>query len=697
MEKTAGTHMTLQQALDLGVQHHQAGRLREAEAVYRKILSADPNNAQTLHLLGVLFSQVGQGDTAVDYIRRAIAQNPTAAQYHCNLGAAQAIAGHHEQAIESYERALVLQSDLLDAHVNLGAALTRLGRFDRAVESLRLALQARPNDFKILDSLGSALSQAGRQDDAIDVLKQALAIRADYAPTHLTLGNALVRSNRYPQAIASYRAALALRPSYPEAMSGLAQLLCEDGTTDEAIDLARRTIAVQENSAASWYTLGRALHKQDRHQESVQALRRAISIDPNLPQAHNELGNVLVDLKSYPEAIQTLMHSLKIEESGKVRYNLGTAFWESGSTDDAIAEYAKAELLGFSEPMLYNNLGAIYHQRAEFEKAAQFFQRALKIDPGFGLARFNLGMLQLLNGDFKEGFANYESRWKAKSIPLPARYAQRGKWDGGDLQGRRILLDCEQGFGDSMQFVRYVPLLANRGAKPILAATPELFRLFKTVPCLEQIVCPPEEIPSFDVQCPLMSLAHLMGTTKANVPANVPYLFADTALTERWRTRLPRDGRIKVGLCWSGNPKHKEDAARSLPLAALAPLAEIENAWFCSLQKGPASREIASLPGKLQLADWTTELTDFAETAALISVLDLTIACDTAVAHLAGAMGKPVWLLLPIVPDWRWMLDRDDSPWYPTMRIFRQSEAGDWGKPIESIGKTLSKHVHTAG
>jgi tetratricopeptide (TPR) repeat protein len=692
MEKAAGTQMTLQQALDLGVQHHQAGRLREAEGIYRQILTADPNNAQTLHLLGVLFSQVGQGEPAVDLIRRAIAQNPTAAQYHCNLGAAQAIAGRHEEAIESYERALVLQPDLLDAHVNLGSALIRLGRFDRAVESLRTALKARPNDFKILDSLGSALSQAGRQDEAIEVLKRALAIRADFAPTHLTLGNALVRSNRFPEAITAYRAALALRPSYPEAMNGLAQLLCENGSTDEAIDLARRAITLQEKSAPAWYTLGRALHKQNRHEESAHALRRAIAIDPNFLHAQNELGNVLVDLKSYREAIDTLQQSLKIEDSGKVRYNLGTAYWESGKTDEAIKEHKKAESLGFAEPMLFNNLGAIYHQRGELENAVKSFHRALEIDAGFDLARFNLGMVQLLKGNFKEGFANYESRWKAKSIPLPPRYNQRGKWDGSDLQGKRILLDCEQGFGDSIQFVRYVPMIAGRGGKPILAATPELFRLLKTVPCLDKIVCPPEEIPPFDVQCPLMSLAHLLHTTKESIPANVPYVFADPALVERWRTRLPRDSRIKVGLCWSGNPKHKEDATRSLPLASLTALGDLENAWFCGLQKGPASREAASPPGTLQLADWTGELTDFAETAALIAGLDLVIACDTAVAHLAGAMGKPIWLLIPKVPDWRWMLDRDDSPWYPTMRIFRQEKHGEWRSPVDRVIESLRNY-----
>ncbi|MGD0388297.1 MAG: tetratricopeptide repeat protein [Tepidisphaeraceae bacterium] len=691
MNKPGPKTMTLQQALDLGVQHHQAGRLREAEGVYRQILAGDPNNVHALHLLGLLSSQVGQGETAVDYIRRAIAQNPTAAKYHCDLGAAMAIAGRHEQAIEAYERAILLQPDLADAHEKMGSSLIRLGRFERAVESLQTALRLKPNDFHVLDSLGSALSQAGRQEEAIEVLRRAMALRANYAPTHHNMGNALVRLNRFDEAMVAYRTALELRPDYPEVLSSLSGILCERDATDEAIKLARRALALQPDSSVAWFNLGRGLQKQNRLTESADALRRSLAINPRFHQALNELGTVLGQMKAHEEAIDAFRRSLQILDSAEVRYNLGTALFESGRLKEAIGEYRKAESLGLGDPKLYNNLGAVYRQLGQNEKAMDFFRRALSAGGEFPLARFNLAMLQLLSGEFREGWAGYEMRWEARSIPRPARYAQLGVWAGDDLGGRRILLDCEQGYGDAIQFARYIPVIAGRGGKPILAAQPTLRRLLQTAPCLAGIVCPPEELPPFDVQCPLMSLPHVLGTTLETIPRNVPYIFADPALVERWRRRFGQDGRRKIGLCWWGNPTHGEDRRRSFSLEALAPLGQVPGTWFCSLQKGEAARQASAEPAGLHITDWTAELSDFADTAALIANLDLVISCDTAVAHLAGAIGKPVWLLLPLVADWRWMEKRDDSPWYPTMRLFRQVKPGDWRTPVLEAAKMLRK------
>jgi tetratricopeptide (TPR) repeat protein len=695
MEKPAGTTMTMQQALDLAVKHHQAGRLREAEGIYRRILEGDPNNPHALHLLGVLASQVGQNDSAVDYIRRAIAQNPTAAQYQCNLGAALVTAGRIEEAIETYQRGLLLQPELPDAYANLGIAQMRLGQFASAVESLQTALKSKPEDFKILDSLGSALSQNGQQEEAIQILTRAWALRSDYAPTHHTLGNALVRLGRFDEAISAYRVALALRPDFPEVLCSLAGLVSDKGQTDEAIELARRALKIQPNSAAAWYNLARALHKQSRLEESLEALNKTLAVDANFNFAYNEMGNVLLEMKQHDKAIEAFREMLKRTPTGEVRYNLGTALWHSGRPDEAIVELKQAEKSGFIDPRLYNNLGTIHHQVGRYDKAVEFFRRASSVGVEFPLARFNLAMLQLLQGDFKEGWIGYESRWIARSIPMPARYAQLGIWDGGDVRGRRVLLDCEQGFGDSIQFARYIPLIAERGGQPMLATQPELRRLLKTAPGLERVICPPEELPMFDVQCPLLSLGHLFGTTLENIPAKVPYLFADQAAVESWGTRIPRDDRVKVGLCWSGSPKHREDRVRSLSPEDLAPLGDVADAWYCSLQKAPDARGTIKMPQGLQISDWTAELGDFAETAALIANLDLVISCDTAVAHLAGAMGKPVWVLLPYVPDWRWMLERDDSPWYPTMRLFRQAKGGDWRTPVAKSVKALEKFAAT--
>jgi tetratricopeptide (TPR) repeat protein len=691
MEKPGSKTVNLQEALDLAVQHHQAGRLREAEGIYQQILAADPISPHALHLLGVLSSQMGQGEAALDFIRRAITLNPTAAQYHASLGAALATLGRTQEAIEIYHRALVLQPDLLDAHANLGTALMKIGKFELAIESLQTALRIGPNNFKLLDALGSALSQAGSHEQAVEILQRALALRADFAPTHLTIGNALMKLNRADEAISEYRAALAIRPEYPEAMRNLAGLLSQRGDVDEAIDLARRSIAHQPESSHAWYNLGRALHQQNRLDEAADALSRALALEPRFARAYSELGEVLRNMKSFDRAIEAFNQSLEIEPSAVVHYRIAIALLEQGKREEAIAACLKAQSLGFADQNLFNTLGTIHHQIGEIDKAIGFFQQALIIQPDFPLARWNLGLLQLLKGDYHDGWLGYEARWKANGLSTPARYSQLGLWNGSDLKGRRILLDCEQGFGDCIQFIRYVPLIVQRGGKPIVTAFPELRRLFRTVPCLEEIICPPEEIPSFDAQSPLGSLPRLFETTLQNVPTNVPYLFADLILAGRWRARVPTDGRIKVGLVWSGKPGSKDNASHSLGLAALAPLGATPNTWFCSLQKGPAAAETVAPPDGLQITDWTAELQDFADTASLIANLDLVISSDTAIAHLAGAMGKPLWLLLSFVPDWRWLFDREDSPWYPSMRLFRQPKIGDWQSSIRQVCRELRK------
>jgi tetratricopeptide (TPR) repeat protein len=688
-DRPSPTTISLQQALDLGVQHHQSGRLREAEGIYRQVLTADPNNPHALHLLGQLSNQVGQAQAALNYIQRAIAQNPTSAQYQASLGAALVTLGRIPEAIDVFQRALLLQPDLLDAHANLGVALARIGKFDRAVESLDAAARMAPDNFKILDSLGSALSQAGQHERAIEVLRKALALRSDFAPTHLTLGNALVKLNRTDDATAAYRAALSIRPDYPEALRNLSALLCDGAAVDEAIDLSRRALALQPDSAQAWYTLGRALGRQHRFDEAADALHRALSLEPRFAQAYVELGDVLRRTKAFDQAIDALNQSLEIEPTALAHYHLGMILLDQGKRKEAIAACLKARSLGLSSPELLNTLGAIHHQLAHFDEALDFFSQSLAINPDYPVAQWNLALLHLLKGQFREGWVGYEARWKAKVVRMPVRYSHGNLWDGRDPKNLRILLDCEQGFGDCIQFARYVPLISQRGGRPILAAFPELRRLFLSVPAVEQVISPPEQIPPFDFQCPLGSLPRWFDTTLENIPANVPYLFADPALAERWRPRVPGDGRIKIGLAWSGKADFTENTNRSPGLAALAPLSGVSNTWFCSLQKGPAAAEALAPPAGFQIADFTAELQDFADTAALIADLDLVICSDTSIAHLAGAMGKPVWLLLSASPDWRWLLERDDSPWYPTMRLFRQSKLGDWQTPLKRIVRDL--------
>jgi hypothetical protein len=311
------------------------------------------------------------------------------------------------------------------------------------------------------------------------------------------------------------------------------------------------------------------------------------------------------------------------------------------------------------------------------------------------MGHWNLALMLLTHGDFERGWREYEWRWRVRELNMEFK-AAGPQWDGSDLAGRQILLFAEQGLGDAIQFVRYIPQVSQRGGKIALAVQGELIRLLRGTGgdrneisrSVETWVAFGEETPGYDVYCPLLTLPKVFGTTLSNIPADTPYLFADEAMAAQWKSRMPSDDRLKVGLVWAGRPKHINDRNRSIAAGKLAPLARAENVWFCSLQKGPIARPEDRPP--FELADWTSELNDFADTAALIANLDLVICADTAVAHLAGAMGKRVWVLIPYLPDWRWMLDRTDSPWYPTMRLFRQPRPGDWETVMQQVATELN-------
>jgi hypothetical protein len=313
------------------------------------------------------------------------------------------------------------------------------------------------------------------------------------------------------------------------------------------------------------------------------------------------------------------------------------------------------------------------------------FEKAITLRADYALAHWNLGLILLSLGDFQRGWAEYEWRWRRPEYARHDHF-KRPRWDGTQLGRRRILLHTEQGFGDVIQFIRFVPKVVERGGKVILACHSELRRLLSKIEGVQQWIDPGETLPEFDVHCPLMSLPKVFGTTVQTVPGQAPYLAAGAELAERWRERVEGLPGRKVGLAWAGRPGHGNDRNRSIRLNQLEKLGIVAGVSFVSLQKGEAARQ--QTPG-LTITDWTADLNDFADTAALIANLDLVIAVDTAVAHLAGALGKPVWVLLPFVPDWRWMLDREDSPWYPTMRLFRQPAIGDWETPISRIVEAL--------
>jgi len=356
---------------------------------------------------------------------------------------------------------------------------------------------------------------------------------------------------------------------------------------------------------------------------------------------------------------------------------------EKGQVDEAITCYRRALELNPNYADAYNNLGLTFKEKGELDEAITCYRRALELNPNQVNAHFNMSLALLLSGNFKQGWSEYEWRWKADKLTIASQQYPRSLFSLAEIPGRTILLHAEQGFGDNIQFIRYAALLVQYGAKVIVECHEELHSLFENIEDIYRVIVFDEQPPLFDLNCPILSLPLIFGTTLETIPENVPYLAASPLQTLKWKERLMMDiSKFRVGLVWHGNPKipHKH-----LSLNHFAGLFGINDVSFYSLQKGEAAEE-AKHP---RLIDYTAEIRNFSDTAAIIENLDLIITIDTAVAHLAGALGKPVWTLLRFSPDWRWLLNREDSPWYPTMRLFRQPAPGDWESVITKVKDEL--------
>ncbi len=455
--------------------------------------------------------------------------------------------------------------------------------------------------------------------------------------------------------------------------------------------LLYRALALAPQSAAIHFQLGDLFRAQGRVDAALQSCETGVRLAPDFPQGRNNFGSALRDAGRIIEAEAEYRRAVALDPRlPEARYNLGVLLAGRGDLAGAEAEFREAAALrpGFGLAQL--NLGFTLEERGEHAAAMQAYAAAVAADGGLVEAHVNLGMQLLLAGRYAEGWEEYEWRLRYPEYSGADAAALAPRWDGRPLQGRTILLDAEQGFGDAIQFLRYAPLVAARAGRVTARCAPELASLVASVDGVAAVVRRGEALPPIDAWCPLPSLPRAFGTTLSSVPADVPYLRADPEKAAGWRSRIAAaQGDCCVGLVWASQSGHRTAAAKSVSLEQLAQLGALPGVRLYSLQLGPAARELQRAPAGLRVADLSGELSDFAETAAAIQNLDLVISVDTAVAHLAGAMGRPVWTLLKFAPDWRWLLGREDSPWYPTMRLFRQERPGDWQAPVGRLCKEL--------
>ncbi len=659
--------MTTDPAFDAALELHRAGRLDEAEAAYRSLLTARPGHFDSRHLIGVIASQRGQFEQAVALIRQALAIDDRQPSAFVNLGNALMGAGRAAEAADAYRRALALDPRLPEAAFGLGNAL-----------------------------------RGTSPQEAIAAYEKAIELRPGFVEALANLAGLQLAQERAPIALELWMRAARLRPTEAGLYIGAARALAALDRSDEAAQILRGLTELAGISADELFEAGNALAAARRFEDAAHLYREILRREPTLVPALNNLGNMLRELGRLDEAEAAYRMALnQAPDDASLVSNHALLLRDMGRIDEALAE-CRRSLAIKPTPMGHSNLGLLAMAQGRVEEALEQFTAAEALAPGDPDLVFHEGVALLHLGRFEEGWRKFEARWgQRRNLERKRGFAQP-QWLGEDIAGRTILLHSEQGFGDTLQFVRYAPLVARRGARVVLECQPPLQRLLQQTEGVAQVLARGDAgiLPPFDVYAPLMSLPRAFGTTLDTVPAEVPYVRPPPEAVAAWADVAQGHDRPRIGLVWAGDARHYDlesnliDQRRSIPLDYLAPLLSIGGAQFFSLQMGPSA---AQAKGVIQLVDLTPRIRDFADTAALIAHLDLVISVDTAVVHLAGAMGKPVWVLSRFDNCWRWMQDRDDSPWYPGLRLYRQPAPRAWAPVLERLVADARRWVDTFG
>lgn len=482
-------------------------------------------------------------------------------------------------------------------------------------------------------------------------------------------------------------------PSDARALFLLASVAADARDIEEGLSWARRALAASPGEAPPHYAMGRVWEAAGRYPEAEASYRTAVGLDPRNARAHNNLGAVLHLQGRLDAALDCYRKALEIDPAlPQANQNYAAIARNPEALEVALQGYLRHTAANPRDAAAFENLAYVYDGLGRSDEALASFDRALALDPQRAEAHFGKAFVLLARGDYAEGWKEYDWRWKIDAYNTPVRRFAAPVWQGEARAGQTILLHGETGLGDTLMFVRYAPLVAERGASVVLECQPQLKSLLATAKGVAQTMAQGEPLPAFDAHIPFIALPRVLATTLETIPWSGAYVRADPARVSAWRSRISSDpGRLKVGLAWATNPENPSSRKRSLTLDTFAPLAALTQLELYSLQKGAAAAELAGAPRGLQITDLGSELRDFSDTAAVASLLDLVITVDTSVAHLAGAMGLPTWVVLSYSPDWKYHLRRSDNPWYPTMRLFRQPSEGDWAAVVDQVTEALRR------
>jgi len=649
------------------LEHHQHGRLNAAAQVYEDVLAERPDHVDALQGLGAVRLQQGDPAGATKCLRHAVALQPDRALVHANLGAVFLAAGLSAEAEKALRDALALEPCCLPALSTLARLLEARGELASAHSALETAVASESGNASVRLQLGLLYDRDGQFDEAERSLRAALEREPVMPEAHFHLGNLLNRTDRVAEAEACFRKAIELAPHFAAAINNLGNLLQVAGRLDEAEQCYHDAASLPAAPIQSLTNRADVLCKLGRVDEALACCQEALRRNPAFAAAHSTLG---------------ALHRAQ------------------GRLDDAKASFETAIRLDPGFAPSRTNLASLYTALGDHPRAEALYREALTIRPDSPTARYNLGVLLLFRGAYPEGFAYYESRFAcfagemAGAAGLHDVLDPTTRWRGGDLYGKTVLVWTEQGLGDALMSMRFIPRLRERGASGVIVqCQPPLARVMQSLPGVDRVVCTaaPPASSEFDVHVAIMSLPHLIGLRVDDLPGPYPYLHPAKDGIAKWRARLGEGRQLCVGLAWAGSSALRDDSRRSIALAELAPILTAPGVRVISLQKDARSVEAQNFAS--QIDDWMDECGDLMDTAALVSALDLVISVDTAVAHLAGALGKPVWLLNRFGSEWRWGLRLTATPWYPSMTVVRQESEGDWQGVVVTLQDMLREAI----
>jgi tetratricopeptide (TPR) repeat protein len=704
----------------------KSGRAADAERLFRKVLDRKPSHVAALNLITVALMTLGRFAEAEPFIVRALKLAPNSDVSLYNYGLIAKRLNKPELAFAQFSKALDINSAVADTWNNRGTVLNQLRRYQEALSDFDRAILLKPNAAEVHANRGKSLNLLQRHDEALAAYDKAVALTPNLPEAWLGQANVLRELQRYDDALACYDKVLALRAGFAAALTGRGFVFLDTQRFDEALQAYDAALATEPTLTDAWLGRGHALYGLKQYENALMSYRRAQELkpdlapaalgagvtlaalsrpiealdafnaalrhDPGLAEAWLGGGNALYQAARYEHALQAFDRALSLQPDLEgALIGRGNVLTIEARYEEALATYDKVLAQRLSSRALIGrgNVLSRLHQDAD---ALACYDQAIALGEDVAEACFSKSLVKLAHADYAEGWSLYEYRLIAPSLFAEDRRFAQPRWRGDQsLGGKTLLVHCEQGFGDTIQFARYLRLLEALNCRVVFEVQKPLFGLIRDAGLVADVVAKGDPLPPFDLHCPLLSLPLAFETRAETIPASIPYLVADRAKAAAWKERLA-DARPRIGVVWSGNPEFRYNGQRRIGLEKLLPLMSGRERWL-SLQKDMNEDDRALMRSCADLEDLSPALTDFSETAAVMSQLDLVVTSDTSVAHLAGALGLPVWILLAFHADFRWLRDRDDNPWYPTARLFRQKRIGDWDEVAARVAQALSSRA----